>query len=85
MKKGGDKDDAKAHTAIQYALWYDLLSFIKRCTDSWRLHFLPDLLLFLFLLLLMITTSLISGILHTTQDDGLAPQVSTDRLSGTIR
>jgi len=57
MKKGGDKDDAKAHTAIQYALWYDLLSFIKRCTDSWRLHFLPDLLLFLFLLLLMITTS----------------------------
>jgi len=30
---------------------------MQRCTDPWQLHFLPDLLLFLFLLLLITPVS----------------------------
>lgn len=47
LKKGADD-----YAAFYYAQRFDLLSFSKRCTDSWRHHFLPDLLLFLLLLLL---------------------------------
>jgi hypothetical protein len=38
----------------------------KRCTDPWRLHFMPDHLLFLFLLLLI--PRAVSGTLHMTQN-----------------
>jgi hypothetical protein len=47
--KIGDDEDA----AFQQALRCDLCTFIQRNPDAWRDHFLPDLLLFLLLLLLI--------------------------------
>ena len=39
-----------------------MLSVVQRCADAWRLHFLSDLLLLLFMLLLIKHAS--SGALH---------------------
>jgi hypothetical protein len=47
--KIGDDEDA----AFQQTLRCDLRTFIQRYPDAWRDHFLPDLLLFLLLLLLI--------------------------------
>lgn len=47
LKKG-----SKGHASFYAALRLHLLGFIKRCIDSGRHHVLPNLLLFLLLLLL---------------------------------